>query len=75
MQSKPYDSADAQSVRIAAVLLGRATGKIIDYAARLAQLFRAANPRVDVRLVATCRGPIRPISSPVTGSAIRSKPW
>lgn len=28
-------------------------GKIIDYAARLAQLFRAANPRVDVRLVAT----------------------
>jgi hypothetical protein len=28
-------------------------GKIIDYSARLAQLFHAANPRVDVRLVAT----------------------
>ena len=28
-------------------------GKIIDYSARLAQLFHAANPQVDVRLVAT----------------------
>ena len=28
-------------------------GKIIDYSARLAQLFHAANPEVDVRLVAT----------------------
>ncbi|MGH6884566.1 MAG: DUF4886 domain-containing protein [Geminicoccales bacterium] len=28
-------------------------GKIIDYSARLARLFHAANPRVDVRLVAT----------------------
>ena len=29
------------------------SGKIIDYSARLAQLFHAANPQVDVRLVAT----------------------
>jgi hypothetical protein len=28
-------------------------GKIIDYSARLARMFHAANPRVDVRLVAT----------------------
>ena len=28
-------------------------GKIIEYSARLAQMFHAANPRVDVRLVAT----------------------
>ena len=28
-------------------------GKIVDYSSRLAQLFRASNPRVDVRLVAT----------------------
>ena len=28
-------------------------GKIIDYSARLAELFRAANPQVDVQLVAT----------------------
>ena len=28
-------------------------GKIIDYSARLARLFHAANPQVDVRLVAT----------------------
>ncbi len=28
-------------------------GKIIDYSARLAELFHAANPRVDMRLVAT----------------------
>jgi hypothetical protein len=28
-------------------------GKVIDYSARLAELFHAANPRVDVRLVAT----------------------
>ncbi|MGH8313822.1 MAG: DUF4886 domain-containing protein [Steroidobacterales bacterium] len=29
------------------------SGKIIDYSARLAQLFHAANPRVDVRVLAT----------------------
>ena len=28
-------------------------GKIVDYSAKLAQLFHAANPQVDVRLVAT----------------------
>lgn len=28
-------------------------GKVIDYSARLAQLFQSSNPRVDVRLVAT----------------------
>ena len=50
-------------------------GKIIDYSARLAQLFHAANPQVDVRLVATWSGPTKPIWHPATGSESPSKPW